>query len=67
MRGGVKAENLHETDYTPWEGHPITAWPCTTLLRGKVMVADGKFHGALSDGKYIKRQVPKEILEAPVL
>jgi dihydropyrimidinase len=66
-RGTVRAENLHETDYTPWEGHPITAWPVMTMLRGKVMVEDGAFHGALSDGKYIKRSVPKSIREAPAL
>jgi len=66
-RGTIRAENLHETDYTPWEGHPITAWPVMTLLRGKVMVEDGAFHGALSDGKYIKRSVPKSIREAPGL
>ena len=26
-----------------------------TVLRGKVMVADGKFHGDLKDGQYLKR------------
>jgi dihydropyrimidinase len=67
VRGEVKAENLHETDYSPWEGHPITAWPSMTLLRGKVMVEGGKFFGALSDGKYIKRAIPKSIREAPML
>jgi dihydropyrimidinase len=30
--------DLHETDYTPWEGHDIFAWPVVTILRGKVMV-----------------------------
>jgi hypothetical protein len=38
-----------------------------TLLRGKVMVEDGKFHGALSDGKYVKRSIPQTIREAPAL
>ncbi len=67
VRGEVKAENLHETDYSPWEGHPISGWPCMTLLRGKVMVEDGAFHGDLADGKYIKRSVPQTIREAPAL
>ena len=26
-RGKVRKEDLHETDYTPWEGHDIFAWP----------------------------------------
>jgi len=67
VHGEVKAENLHETDYSPWEGHPITAWPCMTLLRGKVMVEDGRFFGDLADGQYIKRTVPQSMREAPAL
>ena len=37
-RGKIRAADLHETDYTPWEGHDIFAWPVMTMLRGKVMV-----------------------------
>ena len=40
-RGKVRAADLHETDYTPWEGHDIFAWPVATILRGKVMVENG--------------------------
>ena len=29
-RGKVRAADLHETDYTPWEGHDIFAWPVVT-------------------------------------
>ena len=42
-RGKVTASELHETDYTPWEGHDIFAWPVMTLLRGKVMVDNGQY------------------------
>ena len=45
-RGKVRNEDLHETDYTPWEGHDIFAWPVVTMLRGKVVVENGKFLGA---------------------
>jgi hypothetical protein len=31
------------------------------MLRGKVMVADGKFYGALRDGQYLKRRIPDAI------
>ena len=44
-RGKVTAAELHETDYTPWEGHDIFAWPVTTMLRGKVMVENGQYLG----------------------
>ena len=54
----VRNEDLHESDYTPWEGHAVSAWPATTILRGKVMVEDGQFHGDLADGQYLKREIP---------
>lgn len=63
----VKVEDLHETDYSPWEGHPITAWPVITMLRGKVMVENGEFHGELTDGQYLKRSISDDIRSAPAL
>jgi dihydropyrimidinase len=66
-RGKVRAEDLHESDYTPWEGHDIFAWPVTTLLRGKVMVEDGKYLGAAGDGKFLKRKIAASILGGTTL
>ena len=48
----ITAADLHEADYTPWEGHKMEAWPCLTVLRGKVVVEGGVFKGSLSDGKW---------------
>ena len=48
----MRAQDLHESDYTPWEGHEVGAWPVLTVLRGKVVVADGQFHGDL-DGRAV--------------
>ena len=62
-RGKVTASELHETDYTPWEGHDIFAWPVTTILRGKVMVENGQYLGSPKDGKYLKRKIPQDILK----
>ncbi len=56
-RGKIRAADLHETDYTPWEGHDIFAWPVTTILRGKVMVQDGEYFGRPGDGRYLKRKI----------
>ena len=39
----IRKEDLHETDYTPWEGHEVAAWPSMTILRGKVVVDNGRF------------------------
>jgi dihydropyrimidinase len=62
-RRTVRAQDLHEADYSPWEGKEVGAWPSLTVLRGKVIVADGKFHGDLKDGQYLKRRIPEAIRE----
>jgi dihydropyrimidinase len=61
-RGKVRAADLHETDYTPWEGHDIFAWPTVTILRGKIMVENGGYLASPKDGRYLKRKIPAEIL-----
>jgi len=61
-RGNVRAADLHETDYTPWEGHEIFAWPVVTLLRGKIMVENGNYFGSPNDGRYLKRKIPADVL-----
>jgi dihydropyrimidinase len=61
----IRAADLHETDYTPWEGHVVTAWPTTTILRGNVVVEDGAFHGDLKHGQFLKRKVSDEIRSRP--
>ena len=63
----IRAEDLHETDYTPWEGHKMAAWPCLTVLRGKVVVENGTWKGALSDGKWQSRKVAEEMFAGPKL
>lgn len=63
----VRKEDLHETDYSPWEGHEVSVWPSVTILRGKIMVEDGEFHGAESDGQYLKRAIPDAIRRGPAL
>ncbi len=63
----VRKEDLHETDYTPWEGHEVTAWPSLTMLRGKIMVEDGVFHAKGGEGRYLKRKIPMEVIEGSAL
>ena len=61
-RGQMRAVDLHETDYTPWEGHEIFAWPTVTILRGKVMVENGEYLASPKDGTYLKRKIGADIL-----
>ena len=65
-RRTITAGDLHETDYTPWEGWEAHAWPCLTLLRGKVVMEDGRLTGALSDGRWLPRRIDPAIIAAPV-
>jgi dihydropyrimidinase len=66
-RGKIQAADLHETDYTPWEGHDIFAWPVMTMLRGKVMVENGRCLANPGDGRYLKRKIAPEILNGAAL
>jgi dihydropyrimidinase len=63
----IRKEMLHEQDYTPWEGHEVHAWPALTVLRGKVVVENGKFSGDLKDGKFLPRKISEEIRSGATL
>jgi dihydropyrimidinase len=60
-RRTVRAAELHEADYSPWEGRDLAAWPSMTMLRGKIVVEGGTFSGDLKDGQFLLRKVPDEI------
>jgi len=66
-RGKIRAADLHETDYTPWEGHDIFAWPVTTIMRGKVMVENGQYFANATDGRYLKRKISAATLSGTLL
>jgi dihydropyrimidinase len=63
----LRKEELHETDYTPWEGHEVSAWPSMTILRGKIVVDDGNFAGDLRDGQFLPRKIPDAIRSRPAV
>jgi dihydropyrimidinase len=43
------------SDYTPYEGRSVTGWPIVTMVRGRVVVRDGKLVGARGHGAYLQR------------
>ena len=57
----IRAQDLHEADYTPWEGRKMEAWPCLTVLRGKIVVEGGVYKGSLDDGKWQHRKVASDM------
>jgi len=66
-RHTVRAAEMHEADYSPWEGRDLAAWPSLTMLRGKIVVDNGTFSGDLKDGQFLPRKVPEEIRARPAL
>jgi len=66
-RHEVKAAEMHEADYSPWEGRDLACWPSMTLLRGKIVVEGGKLLGALSDGQHLSRKVADEVRARPAV
>ena len=58
--------DLHaDSDYSIWEGFECRGYPVMTILRGKVIVEDGKLTGSASDGRWLRRKVAPGILAQP--
>jgi dihydropyrimidinase len=58
---------LHSSNYSPWDGWAVDAWPSATVLRGKVMTEGGQFNGALQDGAFIPRKISDDVRSGPVV
>jgi dihydropyrimidinase len=63
----VRAAEMHEADYSPWEGRDLAAWPSMTILRGKIVVDGGTFSGNVKDGRFLPRKVPDEVRTRPAV
>ncbi|MDQ4214651.1 amidohydrolase family protein [Microbacterium sp. ASV81] len=60
----VSAADLHEADYTAWEGYRTRAWNTMTLLRGTVIVEDRTMMtGPL--GELQEQRVASDVLNRP--
>jgi dihydropyrimidinase len=56
----------HDGDYSPWEGWAVRGWPTTTILRGTVVVEDGKLWAKPGDGIFVPRKLEPDVLQRPV-
>jgi dihydropyrimidinase len=54
----------HGSDYTPYEGIEVTGWPVKTLLRGALVVDDGRVVGAPGRGQFQARQTTQSARSA---
>ena len=58
-------EDFHVSDYSPWEGWTVKGWPVVTILRGKVIVENGKLLGSLDHGRLVPRRIDPAMLRRP--
>jgi dihydropyrimidinase len=58
--------DLHISDYSIWEGWEIHGWPVFTMLRGQVMIENGRLHGQLGRGQLVPRKIDPVMLTRPM-
>jgi dihydropyrimidinase len=46
-------------DYTPFEGMKVTGWPILTMVRGRVVVKEGRFLGEKGFGRFVRRRLER--------
>jgi dihydropyrimidinase len=64
------ADDLHDNvGYNPWEGTTVTGWPARVILRGRTIVAEGRWLGSPGSGRWLRRDAigtkPAHITGAP--
>jgi dihydropyrimidinase len=60
-------EDLHESDYSPWEGWEIAGWPTMTIQHGTVVVEDGQLAARPTGGRRLTRRVSEAIVRGPTV
>ena len=62
----LELSDFHGSDYSPWEGWEVQGWPVMTILRGKVVVENGRLLGKLGEGKLLPRKIDSGVLARPM-
>ncbi|MCC7369778.1 MAG: amidohydrolase family protein [Chloroflexi bacterium] len=62
----IDQADLHESDYSPWEGWQIDGWPTTTIQHGVVVVENGTLTATPAGGRLLKRKIAEAVLRGPV-
>src|SRR5690348_836006 len=58
-------DDFHVADYSPWENWEVKGWPSMTVLRGKVIVEDGRLSADPGYGRLVPRKIDPMILRRP--
>ncbi len=68
LKKSISVSDLHaDSDYSIWEGFQTAGYPIMTILRGKVIVENGKLVGRSTDGRWLKRRVSSEVVSRPTV
>src|SRR5262249_41218835 len=64
-RRTLRSADLHGSDYSAWDGWDVHGWPAAVILRGKVVVEDGKLSGQAGDGRRVPARLSAAIQDGP--
>ena len=62
----LELSDLHGADYSIWVGWEVRGWPVMTILRGEVVVEDGKLFGTKERGLLLPRKIDGRVVASPV-
>jgi dihydropyrimidinase len=60
-------DSFLSVDWCPYEEMRVRGAPILTMLRGKIIVEEGRFIGEQGDGQFIKREIGPDILQHPIV
>jgi dihydropyrimidinase len=61
LKRKISLADLHsDCDYSIWDGWEFTGFPTMTMLRGNVLVEDGKWAGPTGGGEFVAARSPSE-------
>ncbi len=66
VRKTLTRDDFHVSDYSPWEGWDVQGWPVTTVLRGTVLVENGRLVTDRRGGQLLPRKIDGTVLSRPV-
>src|SRR5262249_23411907 len=67
VRRTLDSAALHGSDYSAWDGWEVHGWPAVVILRGKVVVDNGKLAGQAGDGRRAPAKLAAAIQDGPAV
>ncbi|WP_406630917.1 dihydroorotase [Amycolatopsis sp. WGS_07] len=65
LKWRITAADLHEADYTPWEGYEAAARNRVTVLRGQILVEDGALRSPSPGGRLLRQSLSSDVASRP--